>query len=582
MSKVNQKRENKDVMRCKLTIGIVGAGGDGVIVLGTFLQRLAASQGYFSQMPRYYGAQIRGGASAIKLGLDAEHLSLPEDSADIIVCFDREKYQELEQELSLGVDTLLLCDSEPAREFSLPEKSFMVGFSDKSKKVTGATRNKNIVALGLLTRILGLPESEVNKTIADDEELALLRENLPSIDAGRHLFDEFPFPELRLSPPQDHFPKTILHGNTAVALAAANIDCQAFFGYPITPSAEIMQEMQEHFARIGGVFLQAEDEIASVGMFLGASMAGAKSIMATSGPGLDLMTEMIGLASAAEIPMVIVDVQRGGPSTGIPSKSEQSDLNHAIYGGHGDAPRVVIAPCDVEECYRLTIESVNIAHYFQTPVILLSDQWLGQTLVATNSEFLKKDHPGVKIKKPPKEGFEHYRRHRLTEDFISPMAVVGDEGLVYQTTGLTHDEMGAPAFDFETHQRMHEKRWKKLLPLRQRDDLVKIVGEQEQRTGIITWGSSTQIVLGIVQDLGLQQKVKVCVPELIHPLPRSVDSFLGSVEKLLVIEMSYSGQFYRYLRSQLDLPEKTKVYNRAGGRHFTRKELTEPILEAVR
>jgi len=551
-------------------------------VLGSLLQRLAAAQGYFSQMPRYYGAQIRGGASAIKLNLDAERLSLPEDSADIIVCFNWEKYQELTQELSLGADTLLLYDREPPREFNLPEKSFLVDFADKSKKVSGSTRNKNIVTLGLLTRILALPESQVNKTIEENKELVLLRKNLPTLEAGKHLFDEFPFPELRLSSPQDHSPKIVLHGNTAVARAAANIGCRAFFGYPITPAAEIMQEMQEELSRRGGVFLQAEDEIASTGMSIGASLVGVESMTATSGPGLDLMTEMIGLASAAEIPLVIVDVQRCGPSTGIPSKSEQSDLNHAIYGGHGDAPRVVIAPYDIEGCYRLTIESLNIAQYFQTPVILLSDQWLGQTLVATNSEFLEKDHPRVKIKKPFKEDFEHYHRYRLTEDFISPMAVVGDEGTMYQTTGLTCNEMGAPAFDFETHQKVHEKRWNKLLPLCQRDELVKILGAQEQRTGIITWGSSAQIVLEIVEDLGLQQQVKICIPELIHPLPRSVESFLGSVEKLLVIEMNYSGQFYHYLRSQVDLPKNTKVYNRAGGRPFTKKELTESILEVIK
>lgn len=569
-------------MRRSLTIGIVGGGGDGVIVLGSLLQRLTASQGYFSQMPRYYGPQIRGGASAIKLSLDAECLSLPEDSADIIVCFNWGKYQELANELSLGADTLLLYDSEPPEEINLPEKSFLVGFSKKSQEVTGSTLNKNIVALGLLIRILALPEDKVNKTIEESEELVLLRKNMPAIEAGKHLFYEFPFPEPRLSPPRDYFPKVILHGNTAIARAAVRVSCQAFFGYPITPAAEIMQEMQEELSRRGGIFIQAEDEIASTGMSIGASLVGVESMTATSGPGLDLMTEMIGLASAAEIPMVIVDVQRCGPSTGIPSRSEQSDLNHAIYGGHGDAPRVVIAPCDIEGCYRLTIESINIAQYFQTPVILLSDQWLGQTLVATNSEFLKKDYPRVKIKKAAKEDFEHYRRYRLTEDFLSPMAVVGDEGLVYQTSGLTHNEAGAPASDFETHQKLHEKRWKKLLPLRQRDELVKILGEQKQRTGIITWGSSAQIVLEIVQDVGLQQQVKVCVPELLHPLPHSVESFLGSLDKLLVIEMSYSGQFYRYLRSQVDLPEKTEVYCRAGGRPFTKKELTGPIMEIVK
>jgi 2-oxoglutarate ferredoxin oxidoreductase subunit alpha len=294
------------------------------------------------------------------------------------------------------------------------------------------------------------------------------------------------------------------------------------------------------------------------------------------------MTESMVLASSAEIPLVIVDVQRCGPSTGMPSKSEQSDLNHAIYGGHGDAPRVVMAPYDVEGCYRLLIESINIAQYFQTLVIFLSDQWLGQTPVATNDEFLKKDYPIRGRKRPAGKDLEDYRRYRLTEDSISPMSVVGDPGLVYQTTGLTHNEKGRPAFDFETHQRMHEKRWQKLAPLCQRDDLVKVFGKEESSRGIITWGSSAQVVLETIKELGLENKVKVCVPELIYPLSERIEGFLRATEKLLVIEMNYSGQLYRYLRSQIDLPPNTKTYNRAGGRPFSRKELTGPIMEIIR
>jgi 2-oxoglutarate ferredoxin oxidoreductase subunit alpha len=568
-------------MRDNLTIGIAGAGGDGVVVLGSFLQKLAALQGYFSQMPRYYGAQIRGGGSAVKLGLDAECLSLPRDSLDIMICFNWERYLEFEQELPLRVDTLVLHENDPSREINLPAKSFQVGFSKKSQEVTGSTLNKNIVALGLLKRILALSEDRVKEAIDEDEELNLLKENLLAFAAGEHLFSEFTFPELRLSPARDDTAKAILHGNAAMARAAICAGCRAFFGYPITPSAEIMQEMQEELSRRKGIYLQAEDEIASAGLVIGASLAGAKSMTSTSGPGFDLMTEMMGLASAAEIPMVIIDVQRCGPSTGIPSKSEQSDLNHAIYGGHGDAPRVVMAPYDLPGCYRLVIESLNIAQHFQMPVVLLSDQWLGQTLVAINDEFLKKDYPTWAKSRPAKKD-EDYHRYRLTEDSISPMAVVGDEGLAYQTTGLTHNEEGAPAFDFETHQRMHEKRWKKLAPLCQRDELVKVFGKEESSRGIITWGSSAQVVLETVKDLGLQDEVKVCVPELIHPLPGRVERFLSSLEKLLVVEMNYSGQLYHYLRSQIDLPRKTEIYTRAGGRSFSRRELTQPITEIAR
>jgi 2-oxoglutarate ferredoxin oxidoreductase subunit alpha len=570
-------------MRDRLTIGIAGAGGDGVVVLGSLLQRLAASQGYFGQLPRYYGPQIRGGASGVKLSLDTARASVPGDTVDIMVCFDWEKYAELEQELPLGINSVVFYDNVPPEgSLNLPEKSFQVAFSETSKDVTGATKAKNIVALGLLERILALPENLVKSAEAHDQASTLLERNAAALKAGSRLLLEFPFDELKLLPPQDASAKAILHGNAAAAQAAIRAGCRTFFGYPITPASEIMEEMQERLNHGNGVFLQAEDEIAAMGLAVGASLTGAKSMTATTGPGLDLMTEMIGLASGAEIPVVIVDVQRCGPATGIPSKSEQADLNHAIYGGHGDAPRVVLAAYDVEGCYRLTIESFNIGEYYQTPVILLSDQWLGQTTVATGSDFLTKDYPVAQRKRPRGEYQEQYRRYEPTEDYISPMASAGEEGLTYQATGLTHGESGWPAFDFATHQRTHEKRWLKLAPLRDRDDLVRVFGREQSRKAIVTFGSSAQLVLETLEHLGLQDEVQVCIPELIHPLPRRLAGFVGSLERLLVVEMNYSAQLYHYLRSQIDLPSDTRSYARAGALAFSRKELSEPITELAR
>jgi 2-oxoglutarate ferredoxin oxidoreductase subunit alpha len=570
-------------MRDRLTIGIAGAGGDGVVVLGSLLQRLAASQGYFGQMPRYYGPQIRGGASGVKLSLDTTRASVPADTVDIMVCFNWEKYAELKQELPLGIDSIVFYDSAPPEEgLNLPEKSFQVGFSQIIKELTGTAAAKNIVALGLLERILALPENLVKGAAPQDEASALLERNGLALKAGRRLLPEYSFDELSLSPPKDASARTVLHGNSAVAQGAIRAGCRTFFSYPITPASEIMGEMQERLNHGNGVFLQAEDEIAAVGLALGASLTGAKSMTATTGPGLDLMIEMIGLASSAEIPVVIVDVQRCGPATGIPSKSEQSDLNHAIYGGHGDAPRVVVAAYSVKGCYRLLIESFNISEYYQTPVILLSDQRLGQTTVATNSDFLTKDYSMARRKRPGGEYQEQYERYELTEDYISPMASAGDEGLTYQATGLAHNEHGRPSFDFATNQRMHEKRWQKLAPLCDRDDLVKVFGKEEARRGIVAFGSSAQFVLETVEDLGLQDEVRVCVPELIHPLPRRLTNFVGSLQKLLVVEMSYSAQLHHYLRSQIDLPSDTEAYARAGGPAFSRTELSGPITELAR
>jgi 2-oxoglutarate ferredoxin oxidoreductase subunit alpha len=500
-----------------------------------------------------------------------------------MVCFNWEKYAELREELPLGIDSIVFYDNAPPKEgISLPEKSFQIGFSEISKELTGKTSAKNIAALGLLERILALPESLSDSATVHDSALALLERNGPALNAGKRLLSEFPFADLKLSPPRDATARTVLHGNSAVAQGAIRAGCRTFFGYPITPASEIMEEMQERLNHGNGVFLQAEDEIAAIGLAIGASLTGAKSMTATTGPGLDLMTEMIGLASGAEIPVVIVDVQRCGPATGIPSGSEQSDLNHAIYGGHGDAPRVVVAAYSVKGCYRLVIESFNISEYYQTPVILLTDQRLGQATVATNSDFLTKDYSMAMRKRPSTEYREQYRRYELTEDYISPMASAGDEGFVYQTTGLTHNEKGRPSFDFATNLRMHDKRWQKLAPLRDRDELVKLFGNEESARGIVAYGSSAQFVLETVEDLGLENQVKVCVPELIHPLPRRLTSFVGSLKRLLIVEMSYSAQFHHYLRSQIDLPSDTRSYARAGGLAFSRKELSGSITELAR
>ncbi len=550
-----------------------------MVLLGSLLQRLAALQGYCGQMPRYYGAQIRGGATAIRLSFDIERPSLPHDIPDILVCFDFSQYHEIEDELGLGAKSAVLYDGLVPSHFLLPDTSLPVNFDEISQSITGSPRNKNIVALGTLARMLPLSMDDARAAIDEDGELRVVQRNLPAFLAGVELVDGLSLPVLELSPAADQRPRVLLHGNSAVAEGAVRAGCRAFFGYPITPASEIMQAMEEALGPLGGVYLQAEDEIASAGMVLGASLTGMRALTATSGPGLDLMTEMLGLASAAEIPMVIVDVQRGGPSTGIPSKSEQSDLGHAVCGGHGDAPRAVLAAWDIESCCRLASESVNIAEEFQTPVILLSDQWLGQTVIAVHEDMLKAGPALRQRKRPLGDHQGPYQRYAWSDDGISPMANVGDKGFTYQTSGLTHDEEGRPAFDFQAHQRCHEKRHRKLETLKDRHDLVKVMGAEDSRAGIIAWGSTAQVVIEVMYDLDLQKQVKICLPELLCPLPNKVQEFMDNLDTLLVVELDFSGQFHAYLRSCLELPARTRIYARAGGRPFSRTELAGVLTE---
>ena len=226
-------------MRQSVTIGIAGAGGDGVIIAGSFLQRLSALQGYYSQMPRYYGAQIRGGGSAVKLSLDADAASFPRDSLDVLVCFDWERYLEVKHELALTPETLVFYEQEPAARIELPRDSFHLDFSCASRSVSGSTRGKNVVALAVLIGIIGLRGDLVKKAIEEDEELIILKHNLP--------------------PAADATPRVILSGNSAMAQAALRAGSKAFFGYPITPASEIMKEIYQGLIYDDGVFLQAED-----------------------------------------------------------------------------------------------------------------------------------------------------------------------------------------------------------------------------------------------------------------------------------------------------------------------------------
>jgi 2-oxoglutarate ferredoxin oxidoreductase subunit alpha len=257
-----------------------------------------------------------------------------------------------------------------------------VPFIKLAKDAAGTTLAKNIVTLGMLSALFGLPadklEAAVTKRFATKKK-EVLDANLKGFSAGADFANsvngQLVDMKLQYTPSK---PMLLMSGNELSAVAALHAGCRFFAGYPITPSSEILHFLSEWMPKVGGYLVQTEDELSAIGAVLGGSFAGVKSMTATSGPGLALMTEMLGLAAMSEIPAVIIDVQRGGPSTGLPTKSEQSDLWQALWGSHGDAPRVVLAPADVEDCFHTTVAAFNIAEEAQVPVIVLSDQFIAQ------------------------------------------------------------------------------------------------------------------------------------------------------------------------------------------------------------
>jgi 2-oxoglutarate ferredoxin oxidoreductase subunit alpha len=324
------------------------------------------------------------------------------------------------------------------------------------------------------------------------------------------------------------------------------------------------------------VLFQAEDELAAINMIIGASFGGTPAMTATSGPGLALMIEALGLATAAEIPIVVVDVMRAGPSTGIPTKSEQADLNIAVYGLHGDAPHLVLGPQSIADCLFTTQWAVHLAEALQAPAIVLSDQFIGQAVAVI-------DRPadiafiGQRAAALPQAGV--YKRYAISAGGVSPMAIPGMRGGQYTADGLTHNELGTPTSSESDHRAQLDKRRAKLEQFAYGDHWATIEGDSE--LAVITWGSLTGAAREAIEQAhsdGLN--VRLIAPRLLFPVQSErFTAALDGVKHILIVEQSHSGQFHHYLRAHYDLPGDIRVLNRPAPLPIRPSEIRQAIMQ---
>jgi 2-oxoglutarate ferredoxin oxidoreductase subunit alpha len=407
----------------------------------------------------------------------------------------------------------------------------------------------------------------------------LLEANERAFDLGMEFAAAHPLTRpLTLDRPEAARTKMLTDGNDMSAAAAIFAGCDFFGGYPITPSTEIMQFLSREIWKHGGAVIQAEDEIAGIGCALGASYAGKQAMTATSGPGMSLKTEIMGLASIAELPLVIINVQRGGPSTGLPTKSEQADLFQAVFSAHGDVLRPVLAPTTVADTFDTVVEAFNLAERFQTPVVVLSDQEIAQRKEVIDPIDTSR-YRLVERRRPTESEREDYVRFRLTDTGISPLSHPGMKGGNYLGAGIEHNEHGDPTNSGRVHARMNEKRFRKFEPLRHREDLIFVDGDPEAPLGIISWGSTAGVcreALTLCRDKGL--RVKLLVPRLIYPVVEDVyRDFFSSLKAGIVVEQSHQGQLYRLLRMFLDVPRGVKSFCRSGANPFMPSEVVARV-----
>ena len=538
-----------------LSIVLTGSGGAGVMTAGQTLLDAATSCGFYGLMTRSTGPQIRGGEAAAMLRLSSRPVQSPGDRFDILLALDFENVQRFAAELPLDSASVIIADPAAGEmpEF-LKQSGAAIGFAPMAKLAKGVAGGRvSMIALGILARLIGLPETAIIAAVAASigrkkPEALAASEQAVRIGAGAA-------PDLavaKLAPPSAPSQRRwSITGNEATGLGALKGGVKFVGGYPITPATEILEWMAHALPQCGGVLMQAEDELASINMIIGASYGGAPSLTATAGPGLSLMIESLGLAVASEIPLVVVDVMRSGPSTGIATKSEQSDLNIAVYGLHGDAPHVVTAPLSVADCLLTAQWSAHLAESLQTPVIMLSDQSLGQARVVIDRPDDVVFATKRLVLETPVEGYERYV---ATDSGVSPMAVPGFPGGQYTADGLTHNARGAPSSQAKDHVGQLDKRQRKLDAFDFGEHWAEIDGEGE--LAVLTWGSSSEPLREAVAEARAGGvKVKRIALRLIAPAqPARLAAALEGVKRVLVVEQNHTGQFWRFLRAHYDLP----------------------------
>ena len=573
-----------------LIIGMAGSGGDGIVSAGDALISASAKEGYYATLTKSFGSQIRGGESSCRLRVATTPVLNPGGTLNVAVVLNWEDFLRFGGELPVGTDTVVIyeqktgvaSDEVPLRV--TPTIVLAVPMSELAMKSACTLQAKNNVVLGLLAGWFGLARQAILEGIRrkfGKKGVEILQGNERAYTAGLKYADDHPLArDMRLAPPVGvGGQRRVTDGNEICAEAALFAGCKFFGGYPITPATEIMQHLQKSIWSHGGSLLQAEDEIAGIAAVVGASFAGKKAMTATSGPGLSLKSEVLGLASIAELPLVCVNVQRGGPSTGLPTKTEQADLFAAAFSAHGDTVRPILAPISVEDVFGVTVEAFNIAEQYQTPVIVLSDQEIAQRKDIIDPVDTSRFKLIERLAPTAEQLADGYTRFRFTESGISPLSHPGMKGGSYLAAGIEHNERGDPSSSGEMHEKMNDKRLKKLDPLKQRRDLFVLEGDPTAPIGIIAWGGIAGVALEAVRLARAQGlPVKLLIPKLLYPVAEEVyRDFFASLRRCLVVEQSHQGQLHRIIRMWVNVPADFTSLARSGANPIPPSAILEKI-----
>lgn len=589
-----------------VVIRLAGNSQDGIQSVGGFLARLAGRSDQDVMTYMTIPSTISGGPSIFQVRMGTGEILSAGDRADMLVVFYQHSYDAHISSLRPG--GVLIYDSDHVKPNPDDNRFTRVPVPITSATVesvggTSKDKGKNIFVLGLLARIFDLDVEKLAGLIKErfgGKAEDVVRNAMLAFDAG------YAWPQNRLSDLFYRFeavdrepgaaapsgrPQVTMDGNMALAYGLIAAGVRHGAGYPITPWSSIMEILRTELPKYGGIFVQSEDEIAAISTALGFSYTGQLAITGSAGPGLSLKMEALSWAVMAEMPLIVVNVQRGGPSTGMPTNVEQSDLLQAIYGSHGDTPRVVLAPKNVEDCFYIAVEAARIAREYSTPVIILSDMGLSSRIEA----FDEPDLPKIMV--PPSRDlserapdFKPYPLDRITRH--APAGSKMASGKYPTVTGLEHDELGHPTGSPKLHQQMTAKRREKIKTLAASLPAPEFTGDTEGEALLVTWGSNWgpgREALRRIRRTGV--KAGHMHFRHVHPIPNGIEETFRRYKKVVVAELNDEGvygfgQFTLMLRARFAMPHIVSITKTDGltfmvseivagvGRHLDHVELS--------
>ncbi|MDW7615489.1 2-oxoacid:acceptor oxidoreductase subunit alpha [Peribacillus simplex] len=569
----------------QLSWKVGGQQGEGIESTGEIFCIALNRLGYYLYGYRHFSSRIKGGHTNNKIRVSTTETRAISDDLDILVAFDQETIDVNYKELHEGGIIIADAKFKPVCPEDTKAELYIVPFTEIAAEL-GTSLMKNMVAIGATCAVLGMEISVFNDVVDEifgrkGEEI--VKKNMEAITAGYKamevmLGEKLGAMELEKADGQK---RLFMIGNDAIALGAIAGGCRFMAAYPITPASEIMEYLIKKLPQLGGTVIQTEDEIAAATMAIGANYGGVRAITASAGPGLSLKMEAIGLAGITETPIVIVDTQRGGPSTGLPTKQEQSDLMAMIYGTHGEIPKIVMAPSTVEEAFYDTAEAFNLAEEYQCPVIVLSDLQLSlgkQTVQPL-------DYSRVEIRRGKLVDFEieeaenksYFKRYKVTEDGVSPRVVPGMKNGIHHVTGVEHDETGRPSETALNRKVQMDKRMRKLNNLTNtfQTPVYKNTPHEEADLLILGFNSTRGTIdeaIGRLETDGM--KVNHAQIRLIHPFPADeVLSLVQSAKKVVVIENNATGQLANIIKMNVGHVNKIKSILKYDGNPFLPHEI---------